>query len=76
MLQRWQRFVQLPIFYVAVYLSNRLMSADVLAAAIVGVLALLIWEGLVRITNTSPYLLPVPLLILLTLVSDWCELFP
>ena len=57
-------------------ISNRLMSADVLAAAIVGVLALLIWEGLVRITNTSPYLLPVPLLILLTLVSDWCELFP
>ncbi len=55
---------------------KRLISVDVIAPLVVGVLALLIWDIFVRVTNTPPYLLPGPLLVLQTLVSDWSTLFP
>ena len=55
---------------------NQLLSADVLSPVIVGLLALLLWEVLVHITHTPPYLLPAPMLILQTLISNWGELFP
>lgn len=57
-------------------LVQRLISVDVIAPAIVGLLALLAWEVLVQITHTPPYLLPGPILVLQTLLSDWNELFP
>lgn len=52
------------------------LSADVLAPIIVGIIVLVGWDLTVRLTNTPPYLLPGPLLILQTLISDWPELFP
>jgi NitT/TauT family transport system permease protein len=55
---------------------RRLVSAEVLAPAIVGVLALVIWEIGVRLTNTPPYILPGPILVLQTLFRDWGVLFP
>ncbi|MFB8791264.1 MAG: ABC transporter permease [Potamolinea sp.] len=55
---------------------KRLISVDVIAPLVVGVLALLGWDIFVRVTNTPPYLLPGPLLVLQTLVSDWNTLFP
>jgi len=55
---------------------KRLISVDVIAPLFVGVLALLGWDIFVRVTNTPPYLLPGPLLVLQTLVSDWNTLFP
>lgn len=53
-----------------------LLSAEVLAPVAVGVLALIIWQVGVWATNTPPYILPGPLLVLQTLVQDWGELFP
>ncbi|GAB4368471.1 MAG: ABC transporter permease [Elainellaceae cyanobacterium] len=47
-----------------------------LAPVAVGVLALIIWQVGVWATNTPPYILPGPLLVLQTLVQDWGELFP
>jgi NitT/TauT family transport system permease protein len=55
---------------------KQLLSPDVLAPIAVGILVLIGWEVGVRITNTPPYLLPGPLLVLQTLITDWGELFP
>lgn len=55
---------------------TRLVSPDVIAPAIVGFLALLGWELFVRFSNTPPYLLPSPILVLQTLVQDWGVLLP
>lgn len=55
---------------------KQLLSPDVLAPIAVGILVLIVWEVGVRITNTPPYLLPGPLLVLQTLITDWGELFP
>jgi len=41
------------------------------APALLGLAALGLWEGLVRAFNIPPYLLPGPILILQTLVTDW-----
>lgn len=65
-----KRRAPLPIW------MQRLKSPDVIAPAIVGILSLCLWEWLVRITNTPPYLLPGPSLVLQTLVSDWSALLP
>ncbi len=54
----------------------RLLSADVLAPVIVGGLVLLLWEIGVRLTNTPPYILPGPLLVIQTLFREWETLFP
>lgn len=53
-----------------------LLSPDVLAPVIVGLVLLTAWELAVRITNTPPYLLPGPILILQTLAKDWPTLIP
>jgi NitT/TauT family transport system permease protein len=60
----------------AISLGKRLLSPDVLAPIVVGILVLMLWEAAVRLTNTPPYLLPGPLLVVQTLVNDWGELFP
>ena len=56
-------------------LRSRLLSADVLAPAGVGLASLLLWEGLVRWLKVPPYLLPGPLLVLQTLGTEGGELF-
>jgi NitT/TauT family transport system permease protein len=53
-----------------------LLSPDVLAPIIVGLVLLTAWELAVRITNTPAYILPGPLLILQTLAKDWPTLIP
>jgi NitT/TauT family transport system permease protein len=55
---------------------SRLLSADILAPLIVGILVLVTWEVGVRVSGIPPYLLPSPLLVLQTLVQDWNTLFP
>ncbi len=57
-------------------LFKQLTSIDVVAPAIVGIVALGIWELFVRITNLPPFLLPGPVLVIQTLVKDWGILFP
>ena len=55
---------------------KKLASVDVIAPLMVGILAILAWDIFVRVTKMPPYLLPGPLLVLQTLISDWKELFP
>ena len=43
----------------------------IIAPVVIGVLALIGWEALVRIQGIPPYVLPGPLVIGQTLVSDW-----
>lgn len=57
-------------------LKKKVISAEFLAPLAVGVLFLLGWDMLVRITDMPPYILPDPLLVIKTLISDWNELFP
>ena len=45
-----------------------------IAPLVLGLLALGLWEGLVRAFDIPPYLLPGPILILKTLVTDWATL--
>ncbi|WP_169613048.1 ABC transporter permease [Nodosilinea sp. P-1105] len=53
-----------------------LLSPDVLAPIIVGLVLLAAWELAVRLTDTPHYILPGPILILQTLATDWPTLFP
>ena len=46
------------------------------APALIGELALGVWEGIVRVEQIPPYILPGPLLIARTLITDWSTLFP
>ena len=55
---------------------KKLASVDVIAPAVVGILAILAWDIFVRVTKTPPYLLPGPFLVLKTLISDWNTLLP
>jgi NitT/TauT family transport system permease protein len=55
---------------------QRLLSPDVLAPIVVGILMLALWEIGVRLTNTPPYILPGPILVVQTLVQEWGTLFP
>ncbi|MEH2033151.1 MAG: hypothetical protein V7K67_26575 [Nostoc sp.] len=55
---------------------KKFFKADILAPIIVGVLALVLWDMFVRITHLPPYILPGPLLVFKTLITDWNELFP
>jgi len=43
---------------------------------IVGILAIALWDIAVRVTNTPPYLLPGPGLVVQTLIEEWPSLFP
>jgi NitT/TauT family transport system permease protein len=47
----------------------------VIAPVLVGVLVLLLWEILVRVNKLPPDILPSPLLVFKTLITDWNELF-
>ncbi len=55
---------------------KKLASAEVIAPVVVGILVILGWDIFVRVTKMPPYLLPGPLLVLQTLISDWSTLFP
>ncbi|PIG91683.1 ABC transporter permease [Gloeocapsopsis sp. IPPAS B-1203] len=55
--------------------ATQCVSVDVIAPIVVGILVLVAWEVFVRMTNLPPYLLPGPLLVLQTLITDWNELF-
>jgi NitT/TauT family transport system permease protein len=48
----------------------------VLAPALVGLVSLGAWEGIVRWEGIPPYILPGPFLIAQTVVTDWGTLFP
>ncbi|HTY78477.1 MAG TPA: ABC transporter permease [Candidatus Bathyarchaeia archaeon] len=52
------------------------MTDRVLAPTLIGLLALGAWEGLVRWQDIPPYILPGPIVIARTVVSDWGTLFP
>ncbi len=70
----------LPEAYVAstasASLLKRLLAPELVAPIVVGMLALIIWEVAVRVTQTPAYLLPGPILVVQTLIQDWGELFP
>ena len=53
-----------------------LTKSEVIAPLIVGLCMVLLWEGLVRLFQVPPYLLPGPFLVLQTLFQEWPELFP
>jgi NitT/TauT family transport system permease protein len=57
-------------------IANPLFSADVIAPLAVGILVLALWEVAVRVTHMPPYLLPGPILVAQTLISEWSTLFP
>jgi NitT/TauT family transport system permease protein len=46
----------------------------VLAPIVIGLLALGLWEAMVRLKGIPPYILPGPLLIIETLINDWATL--
>jgi NitT/TauT family transport system permease protein len=54
---------------------HKFFSADFIAPVIVGIIALLLWDILVRVNNLPPYILPGPILVLRALINDWSELF-
>lgn len=52
------------------------MSARIVAPVLMGIVMLALWEGLVRAMAIPPYILPGPILVAKTLVSDWGTLWP
>ncbi len=52
------------------------MTARILAPALMGLVMLALWEGIVRALAIPPYILPGPLLVATTLVADWGTLAP
>ena len=56
--------------------EKRWLSADWIAPLVVGILMLILWDGLVRVTNMPPYLLPGPGLVFKTLIQEWPDLLP
>ncbi|MEM8810898.1 MAG: ABC transporter permease [Cyanobacteria bacterium P01_G01_bin.38] len=52
------------------------MSSNWLAPLIVGILAVVVWDVGVRVTQTPPYILPGPGLVIKTLIEEWPDLFP
>lgn len=52
------------------------MTARIVAPALMGLFMLALWEGLVRAMAIPPYILPGPILVAKTLVSDWGTLWP
>ena len=51
------------------------MSARIVAPVLMGIFMLALWEGLVRAMAIPPYILPGPILVAKTLVSDWGTLW-
>ena len=54
----------------------QLFNLDIIAPIVVGIIFLLTWEGLVRVADLPPYILPTPSLTLQTLITEWSTLFP
>jgi NitT/TauT family transport system permease protein len=52
------------------------MNLKIAAPIVLGLLMLALWEGVVRLAAIPPYILPGPLLIARTLVTDWGTLLP
>jgi NitT/TauT family transport system permease protein len=52
------------------------MSARIVAPVLMGLFMLALWEGLIRAMAIPPYILPGPILVAKTLVSDWGTLWP
>jgi NitT/TauT family transport system permease protein len=52
------------------------MSARIVAPLVTGLFMLVLWEGVVRAMAIPPYILPGPILVAKTLVSDWGTLWP
>jgi NitT/TauT family transport system permease protein len=50
--------------------------ARVAAPVAIGVLALALWEAVVRVNQIPHYILPGPVLVLESLIQDWSTLFP
>jgi NitT/TauT family transport system permease protein len=48
---------------------------DIFAPVVVGIIALVLWDVIVRVTGLPPYLLPSPVLVFKTLITDWNDLF-
>ncbi len=55
---------------------KKLLTLDVIAPVVVGILFLVGWDLFVRWSAIPPYLLPGPLLVLQTLIREWGQLFP
>lgn len=58
-----------------ILIMKKLFSVDVIAPVILGIVVLLIWEFSVRLMNIPPYLLPGPILVFETMISEWNQLF-
>ena len=56
--------------------DKKIISLEVIAPILVGVIFFTTWELTVTIMATPPYILPSPSLIARTLVTDWHTLFP
>ncbi|WP_392534678.1 ABC transporter permease [Nostoc sp. C117] len=54
---------------------SKFFSADIWAPITIGIFALVLWDMLVRVMHLPPYILPSPLLVFKTLITDWNELF-
>lgn len=52
------------------------MTARIVAPLLMGLFMLALWEGLVRAMAIPPYILPGPILVAKTLVSEWGTLWP
>lgn len=55
---------------------QKIFSPEIIAPIIVGIVAILAWEGFVRSMQLPSYLLPGPFLVIHTLIADWSTLFP
>src|SRR5690606_11637437 len=66
----------LPPHLGAALRSDGGMSARIIAPVLMGLFMLALWEGLVRAMAIPPYILPGPILVAQTLVSDWGTLWP
>lgn len=58
------------------HIGRTILSADVLAPIMVGVCALVVWQVAVWVTQVPSYLLPGPILVGQTLITEWGQLFP
>jgi NitT/TauT family transport system permease protein len=52
------------------------MTARVIAPVVMGIVMLVLWEAVVRLAAIPPYVLPGPILVARTLVTDWGMLAP
>ncbi len=55
---------------------KKIFSLEAIAPVIVGIITLVGWEMWVRIMELPSYILPGPILIVQTLISDWDKLYP